>query len=74
MQSLWKNWLEKIKHLCIYGKFTKAVSIIDFEEIKKIAESETFVFVFDAINEISQDQQELLIDEIKKIKSVKGII
>ena len=64
---------KQIKHLCVYGKFTKDVSIIDFEEIKKTAESETFVFVFDAINEIPQEQQELLLGEIKKIKSVKGI-
>ena len=74
VKSLEEELTEKqIKHLCVYGKFTKDASIIDFEEIKKTAESETFVFVFDAINEIPQEQQELLLGEIKKIKSVKGI-
>jgi len=64
---------EKVKHICLYGKFQKDVSEIDFEEIKTIATSETFVFAFDAINELPEDQQEILANHVEIIKSVPGV-
>ena len=61
-----------IKHLCVYGKITKDVSSIDFEEIRQIGENETFVFVFDAINEIAVydgDEQVAVLTQ-KRIKEI----
>lgn len=70
--------LEKnnIEHLCIYGKFEKNTNNINVEEIIK-ASDEGFVFVFDAINEISEEGQNNLIDiltELKKYPRIRIII
>lgn len=62
-----------IKHLCIYGKFLKDINDIDFDEIALIGEKEEFVFAFDAINEISEENQILLARKIEDIKSIRGI-
>lgn len=62
-----------IKHLCVYGKFCKDLSQIDFEEIAHIGAEEEFVFVFDAINEISDTAQESLLKELQQLKPLKGI-
>lgn len=62
------------KHLCVYGKFSKEVDAIDFDEIASIAEQEEFVFVFDAINEIRDKEQIKLAEKIKeKLVGLKGI-
>lgn len=65
-----------IEHLCIYGKFEKNTNNINVEEIIK-ASDEGFVFVFDAINEISEEGQNNLIDiltELKKYPRIRIII
>ena len=61
------------KHLCLYGKFCPLINEIDFDEIATIAETEEFVFIFDAINEIDEQSQLDLINELKKIKSIRGL-
>lgn len=62
------------KHLCVYGKFCPLVDDIDFKEIAAISKTEEFVFVFDAINEIDEENQISLINELKKIKDSKGLL
>lgn len=65
-----------IEHLCIYGKFEKNTNNINVEEIIK-ASDEGFVFVFDAINEMSEEGQNNLIDiltELKKYPRIRIII
>jgi len=63
----------KINHLCIYGKFLKDINDIDFDEIVEVGETEGYIFVFDAINEISDDSQLVLLDNIKKIINIPGV-
>lgn len=61
----------KIPHLCVYGKFLEDISMIDFEQISKISEEEGFVIIIDALNEFSNDNQNKLLEEIKKLKKNK---
>lgn len=61
------------KHLCLYGKFCLTISEIDFNEIATIAQTEEFIFIFDAINEIDEQSQLDLINELKKIKDTKDL-
>lgn len=65
--------IRNIQHLCVYGKFTKDISIIDFDEIAQLGECGEFVFVFDAINEIGDKSQCALLEELQKIKNVRGL-
>lgn len=67
--------LEKrqLNHLCLYGKFLKNIDVIDFDEIKEIGASEEYVFVFDAVNEISDTEQIILLDKIKEIITIHGV-
>lgn len=61
--------LEKrnIEHLCLYGKFEKDISRIDINEISEASEK-GFVFIYDAINEMSEEGQRSLLDILKKLK------
>ena len=52
---------QKIEHLCIYGKFEKDVSRIDFDQIVEIGKTKVFVFVVDALNEMIEEEQEKLL-------------
>ena len=61
------------KHLCVYGKFCKDPTQIDFEEIARIGEYEEFVFAFDAINEISDVAQKFLLEGLQRIKPTRGV-
>lgn len=63
---------KKIKHLCLYGKFFKDIKTIDFDEIIPIANTEEFVFIFDAINEIDEICQIELSKKIQELKSIRG--
>lgn len=67
--------LEKrnIKHLCLYGKFLKDIEDIDFDEIKETGKTEEFVFVFDAINEIPDRSQVVLLKRIKEVLKTHGV-
>lgn len=67
--------LEKrdIKHLCLYGKFLKDIDDIDFDEIKETGKAEEFVFVFDAINELPDTSQVVLLERIKEILKIHGV-
>lgn len=67
--------LEKrgIKHVCLYGKFLKNIDDIDFDEIKEIGNTEEYVFIFDAINEIPDTAQLILIDKIREIIKTHGV-
>ena len=61
----------KIKHLCLYGKIEKDVLDIEFSEMCEIGMQETFVFVFDAINEIDEYNQTILAEKLKELKKLK---
>lgn len=66
----------KIPHLCIYGKFEKDTRNIDIEEIIT-ASSSGFVFIVDAINEMSEKgQNELLqlLAELKKYTRIRIVV
>lgn len=56
-----------IEHLCLYGKFEKDISRIDIDEINKASEK-GFVFVYDAINEMSEEGQQSLLEVLKELK------
>lgn len=56
-----------IEHLCVYGKFEKDTSRIDVEEIIK-ASDKGFVLICDAINEMSEEGQQSLLDILKVLK------
>ncbi|MBU9736113.1 NACHT domain-containing protein [Diplocloster agilis] len=61
-----------IEHLCIYGKFEKNTNNINVEEIIK-ASNNGFVFVVDAINEMSVEGQNNLLDVLMKLKKYPQI-
>ncbi|KDE70239.1 hypothetical protein FUSO7_10900 [Fusobacterium necrophorum BFTR-2] len=61
-----------IEHLCVYGKFEKNINNINVEEIIK-ASDEGFVFIFDAINEMSEEGQNNLIDILTEFKEYPRI-
>lgn len=61
---------KRIPHLCIYGKFIKDFSNIEFDVISQVALKEGFVFIFDAMNEISEDMQYQLLNEIRLLQSL----
>lgn len=70
--------LEKkdIPHLCIYGKFEEDTCNIDVEEIIN-ASTCGFVFVVDAINEMSETGQNefiQLLDKLKQQSSVRIVV
>lgn len=56
-----------IEHLCIYGKFEKDTSRIDIREILNNSEN-GFVFICDAINEMSEEGQQNLLNILKELK------
>lgn len=58
---------ESIDHLCIYGKFVKDMQDIDVEEIISSANNYGFVFVVDAINEMSEEGQKELLEILEKM-------
>lgn len=58
-----------IPHLCIYGKALKDIDKIDFDEI---ATEQQFVFVVDALNEMSLHGQQALLEQLKQLKSNRG--
>ena len=65
-----------IAHLCIYGKFEKNTNNIDVKEI--LSESDKgFVFIVDAINEMSEEGQKNLlhiIEDLKKYQRIRMVI
>lgn len=61
------------KHLCLYGKFIKDIEDIDFDEIKEAGKTEEYVFVFDALNEISDTAQIVLLDKVNEILKTRGV-
>ena len=67
--------LEKrgVRHVCLYGKFIKDIEDIDFNEIKEVGTAEEYVFVFDAINEIPDTAQLVLLGKIKDILKTRGV-
>lgn len=67
---------KNIAHLCIYGKFEKDTKNIDIEEIIKASDA-GFVFIVDAINEMSEEGQHNLLGvltELKKYPRIRIII
>jgi len=61
-----------IAHLCIYGKFEKNTNNIDIEEIIK-ASNAGFVFIVDAINEMSEEGQLNLLSVLAQLKKYPRI-
>lgn len=64
-EKLEKNCIE---HLCLYGKFEKDTSRIDINEIINASEK-GFVFICDAINEMSEAGQQSLLNILKQLKN-----
>ena len=62
----------KIQHLCIYGKFEKDTSRLDIQNIIDNS-SQGFVFVVDAINEMSEKGQHELLSILSKLKKYPTI-
>ena len=58
---------KNIEHLCIYGKFEKDTNRINIKEIIDASEN-GFVFICDAINEMSETGQKSLLNILKKLK------
>ena len=56
---------ESIEHLCIYGKFVKEIYDLDVEEIISLAKNIGFVFIVDAINEMSEEGQKELLEMLR---------
>lgn len=61
-----------IAHLCIYGKFEKDTNNIDVEGIISASEA-GFVFIVDAINEMSEEGQHKLLNIVKELKEYQRI-
>lgn len=61
-----------IEHLCIYGKFEKNTNNIDVEEIIKASHT-GFVFIVDAINEMSEEGQHNLLGVLTELKKYPRI-
>lgn len=59
--------LKNIEHLCIYGKFEKDTKNINIQEIIDSSD-DGFVFIVDAINEMSDEGQRNLLDILKVFK------
>ena len=67
------NWNQlKSQHLCIYGKFEKDTSRLDIQNIIDNS-SQGFVFVVDAINEMSEKGQHELLSILSKLKKYPTI-
>lgn len=66
--------LEKsgVPHLCVYGKFLKDMAGIEASEIIKNNKN-GFIFIVDAINELSELGQETLINIIETLREYKSI-
>lgn len=60
---------QRIKHLCVYGKYQKELTEIDFDEIIDISNKEQFVFIADAINELPKESIEYLITKLELLKN-----
>ncbi len=63
---------EQIPHLCVYGKFEKDTENIDVDEIINDHKNR-FVFIVDAINEMSEFGQRKLLDLLTELKKYSGI-
>ena len=62
-----------ISHLCLYGKFEKNINNIELNEI--IEDSKNgFVFIVDAINEMSENGQENLLNILHSLSGYAGSI
>lgn len=61
-----------IPHLCIYGKFEKDTNNIELDEIVKDSQN-GFVFIVDAINEMSIKGQENLINVLQSLVQYASI-
>ncbi|MCQ2534305.1 MAG: ATP-binding protein [Clostridia bacterium] len=60
-----------IPHLCVYGKFEKDIGNIDFIEIQSVKNG--FVFVVDAVNEMTLNGQQKLLEQLKILKDNQSI-
>lgn len=61
-----------IEHLCVYGKFEKDAKNIEVNQIIK-ASNNGFIFIFDAINEMSEEGQKELLEKILELKKYPRI-
>ena len=63
---------KNIPHLCIYGKFEKDLQNIDIDEIEETGKT-GFIFIVDAINEMSEKGQLELLNVLKRISNFSKI-
>ena len=56
-----------VPHLCLYGKFEKTCQRIPLEEMLRVCDQEEFVFIFDAVNEMTEQGQLDLYELVKSM-------
>lgn len=61
-----------IPHLCIYGKFEKNLQNVDVNEVVEVGEN-GFVFIVDAINEMSEKGQLELLNVLRNLVHLSKI-
>lgn len=61
-----------IPHLCIYGKFEKDIQKVDISQIIEASEN-GFIFVVDAINEMTKSGQRELLKALSKLVEISKI-
>lgn len=60
-----------IPHLCVYGKFEKDIRNIDIDGIIQVADKQ-FIFIVDAINEMSDEGQKSLLTLLRRLSQFKN--
>ncbi len=62
----------EIRHICLYGKFSKRLNSLNWTEILNSSKQKEFVFIFDAINEISKEERDLLLNKLEELLNIEG--
>lgn len=60
-----------IDHLCVYGKYNDSISEIIYDEVKN--KKKDFYFIIDALNEFEESEQQIILNNLKRIEKKKNI-
>lgn len=60
-----------IDHLCVYGKYNDSISEIIYDEVKN--KKKDFYFIIDALNEFEEIEQQIILNNLKRIEKKKNI-
>lgn len=63
----------KIRHLCFYGKYQETKMDIDFEEILSFSETNSFIFILDAFNELSEENKNIILSNLPDLLKNRNI-